>query len=224
MDLIHQNGNRLFVTSLEISNRFAKQHKDVLRAIRDLECSPEFNRRNFAPVEYQDGKGEKRPAYEITRDGFTFLCMGFTGPQAALWKERYIEAFNRMEAALRGHPAALPAVTRVRELEVAVDTLTGEIHGLLSNALQAERRESRLLRKIITLQDKQHRLLMVAERRNARETIITLAREGVPRDVIQQLTGRTYNHIRQVIWQDKQGRPYDPAEQAQSNLVFEVVQ
>ena len=125
---------------------------------------------------------------------------------------------------LAGHPATLPAVTRVHELEVTVDALTGEIRGLLSNALQAERRESRLLRKIITLQDKQHRLLMVAEQRNARETIITLAREGVPRDVIQQLTGRTYNHIRQVIWQDKQGRPYDRPEQAQSNLVFEVVQ
>lgn len=35
--------------------------------------------------------------YEITRDRFVFLCMGFTGAAAAQWKERYINAFNQME-------------------------------------------------------------------------------------------------------------------------------
>lgn len=40
--LVHQTGDRLFVTSLDISNRFGKQHKDVLRAIENLDCSPEF--------------------------------------------------------------------------------------------------------------------------------------------------------------------------------------
>lgn len=37
----------------------------------------------------------------ITRDGFVFLAMGFTGKEAAQWKEAYIEAFNAMEAALQ---------------------------------------------------------------------------------------------------------------------------
>ena len=37
------------------------------------------------------------PAYEITRDGFVYLCMGFTGKQAAKWKEAYIHAFNELE-------------------------------------------------------------------------------------------------------------------------------
>lgn len=96
--LVRHSGNRLITTSLAISNAFGKKHKDVLRAIQMLECSSEFNRRNFALVSYVDGKGEKRPAYEITRDGFVFLCMGFTGAQAAQWKEKYIEAFNRLEA------------------------------------------------------------------------------------------------------------------------------
>jgi len=107
--LVHQTGDRLFVTSLDISNRFGKQHKDVLRAIENLDCSPEFSRRNFAPSEYTTDRGKTYPLYEITRDGFTFLCMGFTGPHAALWKERYIAAFNAMEQALR-QPAPLPTV------------------------------------------------------------------------------------------------------------------
>ena len=38
----------------------------------------------------------------MTRDGFTFLAMGFTGPRAAVFKEAYIEAFNKAApAALR---------------------------------------------------------------------------------------------------------------------------
>ena len=65
-----------------------------------MECSPEFNERNFAPVGYKDAKGEIRPAYRLTRDGFAFLAMGFTGKKAAAWKERFLEAFDAMEAAL----------------------------------------------------------------------------------------------------------------------------
>lgn len=96
--LVRLSGNRLITTSLAVSHAFGKKHKDVLRAIQLIECSAEFNRRNFAPVSYTDGKGEQRPAYEITRDGFVFLCMGFTGAQAAVWKEKYIAAFNSLEA------------------------------------------------------------------------------------------------------------------------------
>lgn len=99
---------RIVTTSNAIAEHFGKRHDHVLRAIRNLDCSPEFNARNFGAVEYIDEKGEARPAFEITRDGFTFLAMGFTGKEAAQWKERYIEAFNQMEAALRA-PAAVPS-------------------------------------------------------------------------------------------------------------------
>ncbi|MFW7224073.1 MULTISPECIES: Rha family transcriptional regulator [unclassified Serratia (in: enterobacteria)] len=88
-------------TSIAIADYFTKRHDDVLKKIRSLECSPEFNARNFAAVEYTDSKGEQRPAYQITRDGFAFLAMGFTGKRAAIFKENYITAFNRMEEALQ---------------------------------------------------------------------------------------------------------------------------
>lgn len=39
--------------------------------------------------------------YYMTRDGFTFLAMGFTGKVAAQFKENYINAFNQMEDILR---------------------------------------------------------------------------------------------------------------------------
>ena len=85
------------VSSVQVAENFGKQHTDVLRAIKNLDVPEDFNRRNFAPVEYEDKKGEKRPAYLMTRDGFTLLVMGFTGPKAMEWKLRYIQAFNAME-------------------------------------------------------------------------------------------------------------------------------
>lgn len=73
---------------------------NILPEVRDLDYSPEFNASNFRMVEYVDAKGEARTEYAMTRDGFTFLAMGFTGKEAARWKENYIAAFNAMEQRL----------------------------------------------------------------------------------------------------------------------------
>ena len=61
------------VSSVQVAKHFGKQHKNVIRAIEQLEIPKEFNRLNFEPVEYEDKKGEKRPAYLMTRDGFLYL-------------------------------------------------------------------------------------------------------------------------------------------------------
>lgn len=98
-DAVEVKDGHPVTSSLRIADIFGKQHKDVLKRIENLDCSEEFNRRNFAPVEYIDAKGESRPAYELTRDGFSYLCMGFTGARAAAFKEAYIERFNALEAA-----------------------------------------------------------------------------------------------------------------------------
>ncbi len=86
----------VITTSLLVAEKFERNHRDVLRAIKKLDCSQEFNERNFALVEYVDAKGEKRPMYQMTKDGFVFLVMGFTGSKAARFKEDYINAFNEM--------------------------------------------------------------------------------------------------------------------------------
>jgi len=88
-------------TSLKVAEFFGKRHTHVLRAIQNLECSAEFHALNFGLVEYLDAKGEKRPAYEMTKNGFIFLAMGFTGKEAAKWKESYINAFDQLEAKLQ---------------------------------------------------------------------------------------------------------------------------
>lgn len=89
-------------TSIDIAHNFGKAHKDVLRSIdaaRDT-CGLEFDQRNFAPIEYTDPKGRTYRAFEMTRDGFSLVSMGFTGATAMRWKVAYIDAFGRMESAL----------------------------------------------------------------------------------------------------------------------------
>lgn len=88
-------------SSLAVAECFCKLHKDVLTKISRLECSTEFTERNFTPSEYTDTSGRKLPCYLITRDGFAFLAMGFTGKRAAAFKEAYISAFNEMEQTLK---------------------------------------------------------------------------------------------------------------------------
>lgn len=82
--------------TLKVAEYFGKQHKNLLRIIKGLNCSDEFNRLNFKPVKYIDEKGEKRPMYLMTQDGFTLLVMGFTGKKAMQFKEAYIKQFNSM--------------------------------------------------------------------------------------------------------------------------------
>lgn len=90
------------VTSLDIAETFGKEHKNVLRDIRELECSDEFNRLNFELTSYIDARNRKQDMYYITRDGFTLLVMGYTGEKAMRFKEAYIRQFNAMEKALIG--------------------------------------------------------------------------------------------------------------------------
>ena len=103
-DMIQAEDGVPFTTSLAVAQAFGKEHKNVLRYIQNLECSSKFRELNFELSSYtsKTGNGTIReyPAYRLTRDGFAILAMGFNGQKAVAWKERFLEAFNAMEAAL----------------------------------------------------------------------------------------------------------------------------
>ncbi len=110
-------------TSRDIAETFGRRHTDVVERINRLDCTPEFNARNFSRVEYTDAKGEKRAEYRITRDGFAFLCMGFTGAKAAQWKEKYINTFNRMADKLAGRTVTPTKLAKpAHQLRISHDT------------------------------------------------------------------------------------------------------
>lgn len=89
-------------TSRIVARSFSKEHARVLRDIRELECSEAFRLGNFAESSYRNAQGKEQPEYRMSRDGFMFLAMGFTGAEAARRKEGFIAAFNELEARLSG--------------------------------------------------------------------------------------------------------------------------
>ena len=89
------------VDSRYVAKFFEKRHDDVLKSIRNLDCSEEFRLRNFAESSYKNEQGKKQPCYCMTRDGFVFLAMGYRGKKAAKFKELYIRRFNEMERFIR---------------------------------------------------------------------------------------------------------------------------
>lgn len=113
--LVSIQNNQVVTTSLQIADAFGKLHNEVLKSIRALECSELFRAGNFTLSRYTRKNGnitKSYPMYYLTRDGFTFLAMGFTGKIAARFKEAYINAFNEMEERLRG--------VTVKEEEIAI--------------------------------------------------------------------------------------------------------
>ncbi|WP_286872013.1 Rha family transcriptional regulator [Spongiibacter sp.] len=117
-ELIVVQKNQLRTTSLKVAEAFGKRHTHVLDKVQALDCSPEFSSANFSAhdQEITVGNGAKRKSkvYEMTKDGFMFLVMGFTGKKAAQVKEAYINAFNEMAEKLYGKSA--PARRRQKAL------------------------------------------------------------------------------------------------------------
>ena len=123
-ELVTINRNQAVTTSRKIAEVFGKEHKVVLKAIRDLEIPENFGRHNFMPTEYfwknNLGKTVKYPMYLITRDGFTLLAMGFTGAKALEFKLAYIAAYNEMEKNLHTADSVLQSLAdAVRERTAA---------------------------------------------------------------------------------------------------------
>ena len=126
----HSIGQAPAVLSLEVARHFQRRHTNILRDIDRLRSilPKSFTALNFEPSNYQDSTGRTVRAFLLTRDALSLLVMGMTGKAAVLWKLRYIEAFNLMEARLRG----------MARLEAKLHTL--ELHQTRAIVEEAARR------------------------------------------------------------------------------------
>lgn len=114
-DAIKLNNNRLCTDSKKVAEAFGKQHQHVTQKIESLDCSERFLTSNFSLVTHEH-KGNSYKLYEITKDGFMFLVMGFTGAKAGAIKEAFIDAFNAMAEQL-ARPAQVP-ITDLAPIDV----------------------------------------------------------------------------------------------------------
>jgi len=123
-DMAIRDGS-VIVSSLTLAEKFGRDHKSVLRAIDNVinDLPLDFTERSLAPSVYVDKTGRTLRAFDMTRDGFALVTMGFIGKKALAWKVKFIEAFNAMETALRDNPiASLEA--RIAKLEGDLSAMT----------------------------------------------------------------------------------------------------
>lgn len=93
--------NQVLTNSLLVAEKFGKEHNKVIRDIQNLSCSDEFRAANFGVSSYISLQNKELPMYVMTKDGFSFLVMGYTGVKAGMFKEEYIKAFNKMEETIK---------------------------------------------------------------------------------------------------------------------------
>ncbi|PBL57919.1 phage regulatory protein [Pseudomonas aeruginosa] len=113
-------GGKPTTTSLDVAKHFRKRHDNVLRDIKNLECPEDFALLNFEECSRTGANNRPEPYVRMTRDGFTLLCIGFTGKEAMHWKVAYINAFNKMEQAIIEQPEIL---SHNHLLQFAIKTL-----------------------------------------------------------------------------------------------------
>lgn len=124
---ITNNNGSLTVSSVQVAENFGKQHKNVIQAIENIRAENSALTSMFIESAYQAGTGKSYKSYEMTRDGFTLLAMGFTGKQALEWKLKYIEAFNSMEQAISSQQKHLNALeTQARADRAAAMRINAE--------------------------------------------------------------------------------------------------
>nr|WP_320024999.1 phage regulatory protein/antirepressor Ant [uncultured Acetobacterium sp.] len=97
---IENKDGLLFVSSREIAERFDKRHNDVVKVIESkihILTTENFVVNTYFIESSFLHNGNEYKEFLLTRDGFSFIAMGFTGSKADIWRLRYIEAFNQME-------------------------------------------------------------------------------------------------------------------------------
>lgn len=127
---IQPNGE-VMADSRDIAVYFGKQNKHVLEKIRDMDCSENFRRSNFRPIEINDLTGTSTSHVLMTKDGFAFVVLGFTGDKAAKFKEAYITEFNRMEAQTRLAPSGVAVTKLDKEVKRVIGNMIKQCTGVV---------------------------------------------------------------------------------------------
>lgn len=106
-NIVFIENNEVVTDSLNVAQVFGKRHDNVIQAIENI-IEMEINSKEyFKECDYINvhatgiNKNRKYKKYDLTKEGFTLLVMGFTGSEAMKFKMMYINEFNRMEQELK---------------------------------------------------------------------------------------------------------------------------
>lgn len=143
INITNQNGS-LVVSSREVAEHFEKRHNDVVDAIENKIknlTTENIVVENYFTKSIFIHRGNTYDQYLLTRDGFSFIVMGFTGAKADIWKLKYIEAFNKMEESIKNNQLLTNDLSpqlqllinmelKQREIEMAITETKQEVQGI----------------------------------------------------------------------------------------------
>ena len=98
----------VFANSMDVAKTFKRQHGHVLRDIDRLVGEGLSNFGETPRIDPQNGCEYR--TFDMDRDGFSVLCMGFTGTKALKWKLDFVRAFTAMETELQSNSPAQPVI------------------------------------------------------------------------------------------------------------------
>lgn len=100
-ELVYLKNDEVVCDSLQVAERFHKNHQHVLESIDKLTVENSTVAEMFHKGTYKADNGHTYRKMYMNRDGFSLLAMGFTGKKALEWKLQYIKAFNQMESFIK---------------------------------------------------------------------------------------------------------------------------
>jgi Rha family phage regulatory protein len=95
---IDQHHKKVITSTVQIADHFGKRHSNVIRRLTAL---IEIGLLKIEPSYYINLQAKKQKYYELNRDQFLLMVMGFTGKKSEQFKANFIKLFNQQEAELR---------------------------------------------------------------------------------------------------------------------------
>lgn len=97
------------VSSTDVAKLFGKQHKNVLRDIENMQISllkiEPSDSKYFKDTSYINSRNKTYKRFDLTREGFDLIVLGFTGDKALQYKVWFIDEFHKKTKTIASHKA-----------------------------------------------------------------------------------------------------------------------
>ena len=129
---IDQFHKKATTNTIQLANHFLKRPSEINRRIALLSNKGLCR---IAPSYYLNQQGKKQKYYELNRDEFLLVVMGFTGSQADQFKADFIKLFNQQETELRQwQQGRLAAIDTTKEANGQIYLLKNKLAETIPNS------------------------------------------------------------------------------------------